>query len=331
METPIYCLLLLNLVFRHVFSSDVEESARKISHHLGSECCYPDVTTRDLSAVPDCDLYIWGPPCQPFSKSGRQGGVDDQQNGQAILYGIAYIGAKRPAMFIMEQVMEIKTRHSILWKTIWTSLVSYGYHLTELPLNSVQFGLPQKRERLYLVGNATKKFVFELPPFEDVTLAKVILPLPHDSFELLPGRTATARQRDVVSEQIDKIMKKGINPFITPVVINSGASSAHAHASVETIMTLTKSECKKRAYWCSTKGGFMNVDELALCQGIPRGLVPRVDLGISDGQFGALIGNGMSLPILLVLIPQLLVAGGYISEDECCSLLLRVLRFDMFA
>ena len=103
METPIYCLLLLNLVFRHVFSSDVEESARKISHHLGSECCYPDVTTRDLSAVPDCDLYIWGPPCQPFSKSGRQGGVDDQQNGQAILYGIAYIGAKRPAMFIMDQ------------------------------------------------------------------------------------------------------------------------------------------------------------------------------------------------------------------------------------
>jgi len=330
LETPIYAMLLLNIVFRQEFSCDSCRNAREIAQHLGSRCIYGHIEGRELSSVSQVDLYVAGPPCQAFSAAGRRAGINDPTNGACILHSIAYIGAKKPTVFLLEEVVEIMTQHAELWNFITSSLRGYGYHLTPLTLNALQFGLPQRRERLYLAGSLVKPMDFVMPGFENVTLAKIVSPLPSDAFQILPPEE-DARRRSVVEAELAKRIEQGVNPFVTCITINSGSSLGRASSTIDTIMTLTRTECGKRGYWCTTKGDYLSVDELAMCQGFPSGLVPYSRLGISEFGFAQLVGNAMALPILMVLIPQLLLAGDMLSEEACRACLLRAVKFEPFA
>jgi hypothetical protein len=85
---------------------------------------------------------------------------------------------------------------------------------------------------------------------------------------------------------------------------------------LDTCMTITRTEGQRQSIWCTGKGGFLEPHELAMLQGFPNGFLDWQSLGIRGLQFGALIGNAMTLNVLLHLIPNVLRADGILPEDE---------------
>ncbi len=106
------------------------------------------------------DIISGGPPCQPFSVAGRQQASNDPRNG--IPEFIRAIEEARPYAFLLENVAGLATaRHRpyLLW--ILNQLVSLGYHVNHGVLDAAEFGVPQRRRRLFIIGSLDGRL--ELP------------------------------------------------------------------------------------------------------------------------------------------------------------------------
>lgn len=124
--------------------------------------------------LPSCDILIGGPPCQPFSVGGLQLGLKDSRDGFP-----AFIGAVRrlrPQLFLFENVRGMLYSNRRYFDEIILALESEGYVVSFKLLNAVDFGVPQKRERLIVVGHS-RPFVFPEPTGELVTSGEALLEL----------------------------------------------------------------------------------------------------------------------------------------------------------
>jgi DNA-cytosine methyltransferase len=326
-DTPAWALKVLDVSFEHIFSCDKFSAAGKIASHLEVKHKYSDITTRP--DPPDVDLYVFGPPCQAFSRSGKQLGATDPVNGTLTLQSLMYIAKHKPPMILMEQVPAIlQEKHKELWELVLKALKDAGYHLTFQVFNSMQFGVPQRRTRLYLAGALRAPVVFELPPRRITDLSMIVKPLPPSLFCMVPSlNEATRRQVKIIKKHLATHTESGTNVFMTPVVISAGHSEKYAHSSMSVAMTVTKTEAARRGYWCTTKGGFLDADEIALLQGFPVDLVPWRALQLSENQFCGMIGNAMTLPVVVCLLPSLLRAGGKVDVATACELHARARNF----
>ena len=110
----------------------------------------------------EVDLYVSGSQCQPFSKMGKNGGRADERS-DTMRDTVSFIMKRKPKTFIMEQVPNIKSKpHKKFWakiidklKSIKTRKTKKLYKLHTQTLNSQDFGVPQMRRRLYVVGIRT--------------------------------------------------------------------------------------------------------------------------------------------------------------------------------
>ena len=117
--------------------------------NLGGSCAEIELTaTTDL---PDADVVIGGPPCQPFSVGGRQMGLADARDGFPIF--IAAIERVQPRAFVFENVRGLFYRNRWYLDEIVSALESFGYRVELRMLNAKQFGVPQNRERVFVVGH----------------------------------------------------------------------------------------------------------------------------------------------------------------------------------
>ena len=171
-EAPIQALRQLQIPYRHVWSSDIDKFViQSIKANYEPEILfgdpdgpYPngDITTRDNSLLPDIDLYVAGFPCQPFSQAGDKKGFKDKR-GNVFWSCLDVIKLKKPKYFILENVRGIlwndkvnkKDKHGRTWTTIWSEiqgLEEYGYYVKWKVLNTRHYGIPQSRERVFIVG-----------------------------------------------------------------------------------------------------------------------------------------------------------------------------------
>ena len=317
LDTAVWALRYLGIPFTHRFACDSDSASQKVLAHLSPKKIFTDIRSRSLAEAETVDLYTFGPPCQSYSKSGKRA-RDHCELGQLALYSVAYVVRHKPKMLIMEQVPDITDSEDFM-QLILAELQGAGYTLHMQCLRSCDYGLPQSRVRLYLVGilNPQSEFVFP-EPIPMPTLSSFIEPLSGEAFELLPGlgpRGGTTRLANVTA-QLEACVESGLNPFSSPVVIASGASKSRCNKMVGMIMTITKTEAARGGYWCTTKGGFLDLDEMARLQGFWTGFLPWTELHLSEAQFGGLIGNAMSLNILMHLLPPLLLSSGYITQSE---------------
>lgn len=107
------------------------------------------------------DIIIGGPPCQPYSRRGKQFAGNDPRDG--IPSFIDAIRIIHPRFFVMENVPELKSspRH----QEIVSELQNLGYSVFSYILNAVEFGVPQKRKRVFLLGSRTSFKKLEFSPF----------------------------------------------------------------------------------------------------------------------------------------------------------------------
>ena len=134
--------------------SEIDKQAEKTyrSFFGQKETNYGDLTKINPRQLPDFEMMIAGFPCQTFSVIGQRKGMDDKR-GQIIFSLIKIMTAQKIKYFILENVKGL-TNHDNgnSLKVILKELDNAGYEVFHQVLNSVDYGVPQMRERIYFVG-----------------------------------------------------------------------------------------------------------------------------------------------------------------------------------
>jgi DNA (cytosine-5)-methyltransferase 1 len=126
----------------------------------------PDGDMREVkpASVPDHDVLCAGFPCQPFSKAGEQLGFECTRQGDLFFNVAAIVKAKSPRYFILENVPNLLQHDGgKTFERIKSVLVRLGYEVDARRLSPHQFGIPQIRERVYIVGSRAGLNSFKWP------------------------------------------------------------------------------------------------------------------------------------------------------------------------
>lgn len=137
---------------RCVFSSDIDRPCQDAYEANFSERPHGDITKIREADIPDHELLLAGFPCQPFSIIGNMKGFQDTRG--TLFFDIARIlHEKRPKAFVLENVKLLAGHNGgNTLATILATLRGLGYEVDYRILNALDFGLPQKRERIWIVG-----------------------------------------------------------------------------------------------------------------------------------------------------------------------------------
>ena len=119
------------------------------STNLNGECINDSLTPK--YDFPDADLVVGGPPCQPFSVRGNQLGRNDSRNG--IPSFISAIKKIMPRVWLFENVRGMLYRNKTYFMSSMKKLESLGYRVNPVVVNCSQYGVPQNRERVVVVGH----------------------------------------------------------------------------------------------------------------------------------------------------------------------------------
>ena len=133
--------------------SEINKYAIQISEKHFKHKNYGDITKIVASEIPDHDLLVGGFPCQSFSIAGKRGGFKDTRG--TLFFDIARIlKAKRPRLLLLENVKGLLSHdEGNTFATIISTLDELGYDLQWQVLNSKNFGVPQNRERVFIIGH----------------------------------------------------------------------------------------------------------------------------------------------------------------------------------
>lgn len=129
-----------------------------------------DITAVDPSEIPDHDVLTAGFPCQPFSKAGEQLGFECTKQGDLFFNVVDILEKKRPRFFILENVPNLlKHDEGRTWTEIQKHLgeEGLGYHITAEQYSPHNFGIPQIRERVYILGSTVPLDDFTWPLKQD--------------------------------------------------------------------------------------------------------------------------------------------------------------------
>lgn len=137
---------------------------------------YGDITKINEKELPDFDLLCGGFPCQSFSIAGKRRGFEDTRG--TLFFDIARIIAeKRPHLLLLENVKGLTSHdEGRTYTTIITTLNDLGYDLQWQVLNSKNFGVPQNRERVFIVGHLRGTPRPEVFPLAQNTSEDIVLP-----------------------------------------------------------------------------------------------------------------------------------------------------------
>tara|TARA_R110002153_G_C13244131_1_gene491023 strand:+ start:44 stop:1261 length:1218 start_codon:yes stop_codon:yes gene_type:complete len=168
--SPEAALKRLGIPHHNVFACDIDKYAEKSFLELNKpDKFYKDITTRDYKEVPQLDLYVAGFPCQSFSLAGQRKGFNETRG--TLFFNVAeFIKVNQPECFILENVKGLLSHDSgKTYQTITDVLTNgggtlngqmgmdtiddgLGYHVYTKVLNTKDYGIPQNRERIFIVG-----------------------------------------------------------------------------------------------------------------------------------------------------------------------------------
>lgn len=167
------------LGFEIIWANDIEPHAvSTYRKNFKSTIIEDDIAKIKKSDIPDHDLLVGGFPCQSFSMVGKRKGFEDPR-GQLYNQMIRILKAKKPKAFIAENVKGlVSIEKGEVLKKILADFEKSGYKVFHKVLNASLFGVPQKRERLFIIGirKDSKKLHFDFPQAEKeiIPLKKVI-------------------------------------------------------------------------------------------------------------------------------------------------------------
>ena len=288
LEAPIVALNLLGVKVEHKWSCDNDRDIKKqIQHTFSSEMYFDDMFGRDLSKLPDIDLYVCGMPCQSFSIANNKRQGFEIKHGTLFFEAFKVIQYKRPKYFILENVKGLLSHDSGKTYTVIKDHLSQleGYTIHYKLLNTMDYGVPQNRPRLYIIGiRDTNEKHFDLPPTFRYNLEHFIdSSLPSDK-----ERCLIPRRQDC----LDWAMKNyHIDPRMNWVV-NIGASLGTFITAMKDMSPCILTFCPY--YYLTKHERFLTIRELLALQGFPD----QYELVSAKSKQHRQVGNAMSVNVL---------------------------------
>ncbi len=161
-----------------VFSSEFDEDACKTYEANFGEHPSGDITKIDAKDIPDFDILLGGFPCQAFSIIGKKEGFANETCGTLFFDIERILKEKQPPAFMLENVRNLTAHdNGKTFVVIREHLEKLGYHVYAKVLNALDYGVPQKRERIIIVGfmdDVRFSFPAPVPEAERKALADVL-------------------------------------------------------------------------------------------------------------------------------------------------------------
>lgn len=175
-----------------------DRAYRAIHNIEGNEVFYEDARTINPKEMPDFDLLCGGFPCQPFSVAGKRKGFGDEQG--TLFFEIARLAReKRPPYLLLENVPGLLSHDKgRTFTAILDTLSKLRYHVEFQVLNSQDFGVPQSRRRVYIVGYLNPRCAGKILPFRSAdteTPSTIIDDGSRDSQRLVHNRIKEAGEK----------------------------------------------------------------------------------------------------------------------------------------
>ena len=166
-----------NIEYKHILGAEWDKFARKQVQHFHGKPKYffQDVSKFDGNIVKDeIDLLVWGSSCKNFSLIGDRKGIQGNES-RFFIDGLKRQKEMMPKCFIFENVKGmLSSNNGADFKMALEEFTKMGYLITHKVLNAKDFGTPQNRERLFIVGfldqNSHYNFTFETPKKLDITM-----------------------------------------------------------------------------------------------------------------------------------------------------------------
>lgn len=290
-EAPIQALKQLKLEgfpikFKHIFSSDIDPYCIKsIKANYNPKIIYNDMTKRNIKKMPDIDLYICGFPCQSFSMAGKRKGMKEKR-GQIFWNCLEVIEEKLPSVFILENVKGLLSiDKGKTFEHIIQSLKDLNYYdIYWKVLNTKDYGIPQNRERLFIIGISKSSYInFKWPSKKRMKSLDSFV----DWNDVTPNKTGLTDRVKQMKKHIPKNSK-----FI---------DLSFKHATYPNSDKYTPSLIRSGSLWCVPLKRYANIKEMLALQGFSS----KFKQDVSNTQLKRQIGNSMSVCVLKELFKEI--------------------------
>lgn len=280
-EAPIVALQQMKIPFVHEFSSEIDKHCiETILLNFKPNIIFGDMQKRDLRDIPDIDMYVCGFPCQPFSYAGKRDGIRDPR-GTVFWECLRIIRKKKPIIFVLENVKGLlsiddgQTFQTMI--SLLKNIKIYNVHWKVL--NTADYGIPQSRKRIFIVGIMKKhqKNDFHWPN-----------PIPCQSLRDFIDWNDRSKSSKKPNPKLQKMNPLGI--FLDL------AFSFQYFRNADTICSCL---CAYSNFWNHVLHRKMNTVEKLRLQGFPP------DFRISDKMIQKQIGNSMSVNVLVLLFKSI--------------------------
>ena len=304
-----------------VFSSEMDKYCQKVYEDNFKDTPSGDITQISENNIPDFDILTAGFPCQPFSYAGRQEGFNDKTRGTLFFDVLRIIKAKRPKMFLLENVKGLKSHNNgETMDIILSSLKELGYDVHWKILDSHKFGVPQNRERWYCVGFDKKvDFKFPIQTNPNTTLKDIVdVEAKHPDLELSKFEKSRIQHHFSSSEirvPHDNSMyapntkkgKHGVFSFLKPdktlrFHIGDAAKTQIQEAyycSLDSVAPAIIAAREPKLWDISRR---LSVDECRKLQGFPDKFI----FNVSNLQAKKQLGNSVAVPVIREIVRNML-------------------------
>jgi DNA (cytosine-5)-methyltransferase 1 len=264
--------------------SEIDKYAAEIyQRHFPNHKNYGDITAINAEELPDFDLLVGGFPCQAFSIAGKRGGFEDTRG--TMFFELARIlKAKQPRLFVFENVKGLLSHDGgKSFSTIIQTLDELGYDCQWQVLNSKNHGVPQNRERVFIIGHLRGTSRPEVFPFgESNGLNNGEAPQGNDLAYCLQAGNDKHRGSYVVDDSF-KSRPPRVYKETAPTVRNYGGGGGLMPIVMPAIRRLTPTECER-------------------LQGFPDGWTE----GVSDTQRYKTLGNAVTVNVIQDIFEKIL-------------------------
>lgn len=278
-----------------VFSSEINKYSVKTYKANFNDVPKGDITKIESKDIPDFDILVAGFPCQAFSQAGKKLGFEDTRG--TLFFEIARIlKDKRPKAFLLENVKNL-TLHDRgnTFKTITDTLKSLDYEVYYHLFKAKDFGVPQNRERIYIVGFDKKQvpnyqsFVFPTPPKTETKIKNILDNTVDDKYTLSDKLWAGHKARKIKNQNNGKgfgyTLFSGDDSYTNTL-------SARYYKDGSEILISQKNKNPRR----------LTPRECARLQGFPENFI----IPVSDTQAYQEFGNSVAVPVIHAIAEQIL-------------------------
>ncbi len=303
-----------------VYSNEWDKYANSVYRKHFENCDNRDIREVKAEEIPDHDLLVGGFPCQAFSIAGKRRGFDETRG--TLFFEIARIlSVKQPRLFLLENVKGLLSHDKgRTFEIILAALDELGYDLQWQVLNSKNFGVPQNRERVFIVGHlrgTSRPEVFPILGTDKATGKSVEIIAHRKSYR----RNTQVFSKDGITEAMDTGQGGGRGhytaiPVLTPERPEKRQNGRRFKTDGEPSFTLTAQD--KHGVFDGMKIRKLTPVECERLQGFPDNWTEFGDLYldkklmkmrneiISDSQRYKMMGNAVTTNVVQSIIERMI-------------------------